>query len=103
MYASMVCQVSLLMGFISTASAKSEIRVRESKLICKIQSLSTQQLMILNILFNQITGGGLNGCMGAVNKGARSKNGEIIGVIHEKWCVDGQEDNLISNMIVVGA
>ena len=40
--------------------------------------------------------------MGAVNKGARSKNGEIIGVIHEKWCVDGQEDNLITNMIVVG-
>lgn len=45
----------------------------------------------------------MNGCMGAVNEGARSKNGEIIGVIHEKWCVDGQEDNMISNMIVVGA
>ena len=47
-------------------------------------------------------GGGSSGVMGAVNRGARSQNGEIIGVIHEKWCVDGQEDHLITNMIVVG-
>jgi predicted Rossmann-fold nucleotide-binding protein len=40
--------------------------------------------------------------MGAVNKGARSLDGEIIGVIHEKWCVDGHEDHLITNMIIVG-
>ena len=40
--------------------------------------------------------------MGAVNKGARSMNGEITGVIHERWCIDGTEDNLITNMIVVG-
>lgn len=40
--------------------------------------------------------------MGAVNKGARSLNGEILGVIHEKWCVDGEEDPLIPDMIVVG-
>ena len=48
------------------------------------------------------TGGGLHGCMGAVNKGAPSLNGEILGVIHEKWCVDGEEDPLIPDMIVVG-
>ena len=40
--------------------------------------------------------------MGAVNKGDRSLNGEILGVIHEKWCVDGEEDPLIPDMIVVG-
>ena len=44
----------------------------------------------------------MHGCMGAVNKGARSLNGEILGVIHEKWCVDGEEDPMIPDMIVVG-
>ena len=48
------------------------------------------------------TGGGMHGCMGAVNKGARSLNGKILGVIHEKWCVDGEEDPMIPDMIVVG-
>lgn len=47
-----------------------------------------------------INGGGMGGCMGGVNRGARAQNGEVIGVIHEKFCVDGDEDKLISNMIV---
>ena len=29
-----------------------------------------------------VNGGGKNGVMGGVNRGARSKNGKIIGVIH---------------------
>ena len=37
--------------------------------------------------------------MGAVNKGARAYNGEIIGVIHKQFCVDTDEDKLITNMI----
>jgi predicted Rossmann-fold nucleotide-binding protein len=39
------------------------------------------------------------GVMGAVNKGVRAHGGEIIGVIHKKFCVDTDEDKLITNMI----
>ena len=53
-------------------------------------------------LSDNLLGGGSHGVMGAVNRGARSMNGKIIGVIHEKWCVDGTEDILIADMIVVG-
>ena len=38
--------------------------------------------------------------MGGVNNGVRSKNGSLIGVIHEKFCVDADEDKLITDMIV---
>ena len=44
--------------------------------------------------------GGANGCMGGVNNGVRSENGVLIGVIHEKFCVDTDEDKLITDMIV---
>ena len=44
----------------------------------------------------------MHGCMGAVTKGTQSMNGDVIGVIHEKWCVDGDEDRSIQNMIIVG-
>ena len=37
--------------------------------------------------------------MGALNKGARANGGEIIGVIHKQFCVDTDEDKLITNMI----
>ena len=56
-------------------------------------------LLITSAIFS---GGGCHGVMGALNRGARSMNGKIIGVIHEKWCVDGAEDALIADMIVVG-
>jgi predicted Rossmann-fold nucleotide-binding protein len=47
-----------------------------------------------------VNGAGFAGCMRAVNNGSRSVNGDIIGVIHTKWCVDGQEDELIKNMVI---
>lgn len=37
---------------------------------------------------------------GSLNRGCRSKNGQIIGVIHERWCVDGGGDDQIPNMII---
>jgi len=39
--------------------------------------------------------------MGALNKGARANGGEIIGIIHKQFCVDSDEDKLITNMIKV--
>ena len=48
-----------------------------------------------------VNGGGKCGVMGGVNRGARSKNGKIVGVIHEKFCVDWDEDKLITDMIKV--
>lgn len=47
-----------------------------------------------------VNGGGMYGCMGALSRGARSKNGKIIGVIHELFAVDCQEDVLIEHLIV---
>jgi uncharacterized protein (TIGR00730 family) len=44
-------------------------------------------------------GGGGQGVMGAANDGVRSANGKIIGVIHEMFCVDNDEDRKIANMI----
>lgn len=48
-----------------------------------------------------INGGGKNGVMGALNEGCRSKNGKIIGVIHSMFCVDGQEDEKLSELVIV--
>lgn len=47
-----------------------------------------------------VNGGGASGVMGALNRGCRSLGGEIIGVIHQKFCVDADEDRMIKNMIV---
>lgn len=47
-----------------------------------------------------VNGGGGGGAMGGVNRGCRSKNGEIVGVIHSQFCVDTDEDKEIKNMIV---
>lgn len=47
-----------------------------------------------------VNGGGDCGVMGELNKGVRSKGGEIIGVIHERFTVDTSEDRLIKNMII---
>jgi len=36
-----------------------------------------------------VNGGGRTGCMGAVNKGTKAFNGQIVSVIHNMWVVDG--------------
>ena len=45
-----------------------------------------------------VNGGGREGCMGAMNRGARSQGGEIIGVLHERWKVES-EDMQVTKMI----
>lgn len=47
-----------------------------------------------------VNGGGGAGVMGAANKGVRAGKGEVIGIIHEMFCVDTDEDRQIPNMIV---
>jgi uncharacterized protein (TIGR00730 family) len=48
-----------------------------------------------------VDGGGGNGVMGGINRGVRSvPGGKLIGVIHKKFCVDTDEDKLITNMVV---
>ena len=47
-----------------------------------------------------VNGGGGQGVMGAANRGVRSGNGTIVGVIHEMFQVDNDEDKQIPNMIV---
>lgn len=51
-------------------------------------------LLLLILLF---TGAGLHGCMGAVNNGVRSENGQIIGISHELF---RGGDHRIENKIV---
>ena len=46
-----------------------------------------------------VNGGGAAGCMGALNRGVRSKGGQILGVIHDMFSVE-TEDGLIQEMIV---
>ena len=48
-----------------------------------------------------INGGGKFGVMGALNDSVRAADGQVIGVIHEMWTVDGDEDTLIHNMVTV--
>jgi uncharacterized protein (TIGR00730 family) len=48
-----------------------------------------------------VNGAGKTGVMGNLNKGCRSKNGKIRGVIHECFIVDKGEDHEISDMLVV--
>jgi hypothetical protein len=40
--------------------------------------------------------------MGWLSNGCRDNGGTVLGVIHEKFCVDSDEDNLIVHKIVVG-
>lgn len=47
-----------------------------------------------------VNGGGKFGVMGAVNRGCRSKNGTIVGVIHEKFVFDMDEDKAITKMVI---
>ncbi|CAM9298228.1 unnamed protein product [Discosporangium mesarthrocarpum] len=49
-----------------------------------------------------INGGGLNGCMGALNDGIHERNGLSRGVIHEMFIVDKNEHPSIRDMKVVG-
>lgn len=44
--------------------------------------------------------GGRFGVMGSLSEGARDKDGKIIGIIHEKFCVDGEEDGETKTMII---
>ena len=44
--------------------------------------------------------GGGKGCMGALNEACRLHGGEIVGVLHETFLVDGNPDSLISDMIM---
>jgi uncharacterized protein (TIGR00730 family) len=43
--------------------------------------------------------GGKYGIMGSVTAGARSKNGRVVGIIHENFCVDGEEASHTTEMI----
>lgn len=47
-----------------------------------------------------VNGGGGQGVMGAINKGCRSTNGVVIGVIHEMFVVDGHVDSLVTEMFI---
>lgn len=47
-----------------------------------------------------INGGGATGCMGSINKGCRSSNGSVIGVIHDMFVVDGNCDPLVTDMLI---
>jgi len=47
-----------------------------------------------------VNGGGGSGCMGALNSGCREYNGEIFGVIHESFVIDGSADPFITNLII---
>jgi len=38
-----------------------------------------------------VNGAGSNGCMAAMNQGAHDNHGHIVGVIHEKFVVDGSD------------
>jgi len=47
-----------------------------------------------------VNGGGMFGVMGAVNRGCHSKNGQTVGIIHERFVVDVQVDTSILELIV---
>lgn len=47
-----------------------------------------------------VNGGGANGVMGSLNEGCTKAGGHIIGVIHEMFVVDKQEDSRIKHLIV---
>lgn len=47
-----------------------------------------------------VNGAGRFGAMGAASSGCRSKNGKVIGIIHESFVVDNEEDSLIDDLII---
>uniref|UniRef100_A0A7R9Y8D8 Cytokinin riboside 5'-monophosphate phosphoribohydrolase n=1 Tax=Pinguiococcus pyrenoidosus TaxID=172671 RepID=A0A7R9Y8D8_9STRA len=50
-----------------------------------------------------VNGGGRNGVMGAMNDGAKSANGQIVAVIHERFVVDsGVAYHDVDEMVVCG-
>jgi uncharacterized protein (TIGR00730 family) len=46
-----------------------------------------------------VNGGGKFGVMGALNEGCRQNKGQIIGVIHEKFVFDSEEDEAVTKLI----
>lgn len=73
---------------------------RTSKRMCDVAYEMGQLLARNNII--TVNGGGAHGVMGAINNGVRSiEGGKIIGVIHKMFCVDGGEDKLVTDMIIV--
>jgi len=48
-----------------------------------------------------INGGGMYGCMGALNRAVHEHGGKIRGVIHQQW-IDGEAAAQIDDMVVVG-
>lgn len=89
---------------------KIKIKMTEKLKICVYCSSSpTTKEKYLEVAYNlgqliaksghiTLTGAGINGCMGYVNKGARENGGEIIGVTHQLF--HGGDPN-ITNKIVV--
>ena len=47
-----------------------------------------------------VNGGGKYGVMGSLNQGARENKGQIIGVLHESFIFDSEEDHAITKHIV---
>ena len=42
-----------------------------------------------------VNGGGIFGVMGALNRGCKSKNGVVLGIIHEMFCSGSQDKDMI--------
>lgn len=49
-----------------------------------------------------VNGAGRFGVMGGMNEGCKDAGGDIIGVIHHRFCVDFENHPIISNLIRVG-
>jgi predicted Rossmann-fold nucleotide-binding protein len=47
-----------------------------------------------------VNGAGKFGCMGGLNEGCISSNGQVKGVIHKVFLVDNGEDNRLKDLIV---
>jgi uncharacterized protein (TIGR00730 family) len=47
-----------------------------------------------------VFGGGRHGCMGSVQDGCRSKNGEIVGIVHECFLSGNETAGLFTKLIV---
>eukprot|EP01039_Chlorochromonas_danica_P010001 gene10001-11061_t len=47
-----------------------------------------------------VNGAGKSGCMGGVNEGTITKNGQVRGVIHKRFLVDHGEDSRVKDLIV---
>ena len=47
-----------------------------------------------------VNGGGNTGCMGSLSDGCLGNGGQVVGVIHEMFVVDGEEHTGVSEMLV---